>query len=66
MFTGVGLGTLEKKRGRKVFDVNRKAIEIRKEINVNSLHVCYGQESKNVHMQLVPFDSNNHANFQVN
>lgn len=41
--------------------MNRKESEIRKETNVNSLHVCFVQESKNVHMQLVPFDSNNHA-----
>ena len=41
--------------------MNRKESEIREETNVDSFHVCYGQESKNVHMQLVPFDSNNHA-----
>lgn len=50
---------------RKEIEI-RKESEIRKETNVNSLHVCYRQESKNVHMQLVAFDNNNHANFQVN
>ena len=41
--------------------MNRKDSEIWKETNVNSLHLCYRQASNKVHVQLVLFDSNNHA-----